>query len=68
MLYQDSNEGIGWSSDGQELFLSATQITMFPGGYGKPYAARFELWFKPDSGKPERELLTRNFIIEGYEN
>ena len=28
MLYQDSNERIGWSSDGQELFLSATHITM----------------------------------------
>ena len=68
MLYQDSNERIGWSSDGQELFLSATHITMMPGGWGKPYAARFELWFKPDSGKQERELLTRNFIIEGYEN
>jgi hypothetical protein len=68
MLYQDSNERIGWSPDGQELFLSATHITMTPGGWGKPYAARFELWFKPDSGKPERKLLTRNFIVEGYEN
>lgn len=68
MLYQDSNERIGWSSDAQDLFLSATHITMMPGGWGKPYAARFELWFRPDSGKPERELLTRNFIIEGYEN
>lgn len=67
-LFQDSSERIGWSSDGQELFLSATHFMMYPGAYGKPYAARFELWFQPDSGKPERELLTRNFIIEGYEN
>jgi hypothetical protein len=65
-LYLDSNERIGWSSDAQELFLSATHIKMSPGGPGKPYAARFELWFKPDSGGPERKLLTRNFVVEGW--
>lgn len=35
--------------------------------WGKPYAARFEVWFKPDSGKAERRLAERIFRIEGWQ-
>ena len=39
----------------------------FPeGDWGKPYAARFEVWFKPGSGQRERKLLERTFRIEGW--
>ncbi len=34
---------------------------------GQPYAARFELWFVPDSGQGERKLLERIFKIEGWQ-
>ena len=31
------------------------------------YAARFEVWFVPDSGRPERKLMERVFRIEGWQ-
>ena len=37
------------------------------GDWGKYYAARFEVWFDPDSGAPERKLLEKNFKIEGWQ-
>jgi len=33
---------------------------------GKPYAARFEVWFKPDDGSPARKLAGRILMIEGW--
>ncbi|MAS92850.1 MAG: hypothetical protein CMO55_06595 [Verrucomicrobiales bacterium] len=66
-LYDKSNERVGWSDDPAELFLSNTNITIYEGDWGKPYAARFELWFIPDSGEDERKLLERVFKIEGWQ-
>jgi hypothetical protein len=65
-LSRDSNERIGWSDDPNELFASKTHFTIREGDWGQPYAARFELWFVPDSGAPERKLLEKNFKIEGW--
>lgn len=62
-----SNEWIGWSKTPAELFFSNTHITLNEGDWGKPYAARFELWFVPDSGKTERKLLDRVFKVEGWQ-
>jgi hypothetical protein len=66
-LYERSNERIGWSGNPQELFLYNTEITIYEGDWGQPYAARFELWLKPESGAVERKLLERNFKIEGWQ-
>lgn len=66
-LKTGSNEWIGWSSNADELFYSNTPITIYEGDWGKPYAARFEVWFVPDSGKAERKLLDRVFKIEGWQ-
>lgn len=62
-----SNEWIGWSDNADELFYSNTLITIYEGDWGKPYAARFEVWFVPDSGETERKLLDRVFKIEGWQ-
>ena len=62
-----SNERMGWSEDAEELFYSNTNITIYEGDWGQPYAARFELWFLPDSGKRGRKLLERVLKIEGWE-
>jgi hypothetical protein len=43
-----------------------TDFTIYEGDWGKPYAARFEVWFKPDNNEKERKLLERNYIIEGW--
>jgi hypothetical protein len=66
-LYESSNERIGWSQNPEELSFYNTQITIYEGDWGQPYAARFELWFKPESGAGERKLLERNFKIEGWQ-
>jgi len=66
-LKETSNEWVGWSDNPEELFLSNTHITIYEGDWGKPYAARFEVWFVPDSGAPERKGLEKVFQIEGWQ-
>lgn len=64
-LKEASNEWIGWSDNPEEMFFSNTHFTIGEGDWGKPYAARFEVWFVPDSGSPERKLIEKVFKIEG---
>ncbi|MBN1343422.1 MAG: hypothetical protein JXQ73_12115 [Phycisphaerae bacterium] len=66
-LKERSNEWVGWSEDPGELFFSNTHFTIFEGDWGKPYAARFEVWFTPDSGGPDRKLMEKVFRIEGWQ-
>jgi hypothetical protein len=65
-LKKDSNAWIGWSDDPAELFYSTAKIVIGEGDPGKPYAARFEVWFAPASGRPRRKLLEKVFKITGY--
>jgi len=53
-------------TDSIKKFSSSTEFTIYEGDWGKPYAARFELWFKPDSGGQERKLIEKNYKIEGW--
>ena len=66
-LLRYSNERVGWSDDASEQFFSNTHFTIFEGDWGQPYAARIEMWFRPDSGKPERKLIEKTFKIEGWQ-
>jgi len=43
-------------------------FTIYEGDWGKPYAARFELWFAPDNGGKEQKLLEKNYKIEGWQH
>jgi hypothetical protein len=56
-----------WSKNSKEVFTGEVACSIGEGDTGKPYAARFEVWFKPDSGAPERKLAERIFKIEGYQ-
>ena len=56
-----------WSADPAERFGAKAGFTIYEGDWGKPYAARFEVWFKPDSGGAERKLTERIFKIEGWQ-
>lgn len=42
-------------------------FTIYEGDWGKPYAARFELWFVPDNGGHERKLIEKNYKVEGWQ-
>ena len=48
-------------------FSATSEFTIYEGDFGKPYAARFEVWFKPDTGGAERKLFEKNYIIEGWQ-
>lgn len=65
-LEERSTEWIGWSDVPEERFLSASNITIYEGDWDQYYGARFEVWFRPGSGAPERKLVERNFKIEGW--
>ena len=52
---------------GIERFGAKAGFTIYEGDWGKPYAARFEVWFEPDSGKDQRKLAERVFKIEGWQ-
>lgn len=47
-------------------FGTKDDFTIYEGDWGKPYAARFEVWYKSDKGK-ERKLTEKNYIIEGWQ-
>jgi hypothetical protein len=66
-LKEKSNEWTGWSDNPKELFFSNTNFTIYEGDWGNPYAARFEIWFCPDSGEDDRKLMERIFKIEGWQ-
>lgn len=57
---------IGWSSNPKQRFRYQSEITVYEGDWGNFYPGRFELWFIPDSGQPERKLVEQIFRIEGW--
>jgi hypothetical protein len=66
-LERESATRMTWSTDLAERFGAKAGLIITEGDWGKPYAARFEVWLKPDSGKPERKLAERIFKIEGWQ-
>jgi hypothetical protein len=51
----------------REGYSAESIFTIYEGDWGKPYAARFEVWFFPDNGGKERKLIEKNFKIEGWQ-
>lgn len=66
-LRMSSGTRMAWSADSSERFGAKAGFTIYEGDWGKPYAARFEVWFQPDSGGGERKLAERIFKIEGWQ-
>ncbi len=61
----DSEISISNSSNRIARF-SSKRFTIYEGDWGKYYAARFEVWFKPAIGGEERKIFQKNFKIEGW--
>lgn len=66
-LKGSSTTRMSWSDDSSELFGAKVGFMIYEGDWGQHYAARFEVWFAPDSGGAERKLLEKNFKIEGWQ-
>ncbi|EDP94847.1 hypothetical protein U8527_08005 [Kordia algicida OT-1] len=47
-------------------FGTVDNFTIYEGDWGKPYGARFEVWFTPDDGNKSRKLYEKNYVIEGW--
>ena len=66
-LEAKSRTRMTWSADSSERFGAKAGFTIYEGDWGKPYAARLEVWFTPDSSKADRKLAERIFKIEGWQ-
>ena len=55
-------------TDSIRKFGTTDNFPIYEGDWGKPYAARFEVWFKPADGKKERLLIKKNYKIEGWQH
>jgi hypothetical protein len=58
-------EYIGWSDNPNQLFFCDAYQRIWYGNPNKLFPARIELWFKPDSGKPDRKLYEDYFYTSG---
>jgi hypothetical protein len=58
----------GWSGDPGEKYYYRFGFFIGEGGWSKPYPARFELWFKPQDGSPEKKLYNVERMIYGWEH
>jgi hypothetical protein len=42
------------------------EFTIYEGSWGDKYAARIELWFKPQNGRAEYKLAEKIYLVEGW--
>lgn len=66
-LGQASSIDVVNQSDTFKRFHSNGTFTIYEGDWGKPYAARFEVWYNPADGTAERKLYQQVYRIEGWE-
>lgn len=66
-LKERSSIRIEKTNDSIARFGTKDIFTIYEGDWGKPYAARFELWFKPDNSGNERKIVEKNYKIEGWQ-
>ena len=65
-LKERSSIQINQTNDLIKKFGTKTHFTIYEGDWGKPYGARFEIWFSPSNGNNDLKLLEKNYIIEGW--
>jgi hypothetical protein len=67
-LPEKSAVNINNPTDNIVKYSTTDNFTIYEGDWGKPYAARFEVWFKPDDNGDERKLFSKNYKIEGWQH
>jgi len=65
-LLKQSSIKINNPTDSILKFGTNGHFTIYEGDWGKPYAAGFEIWFKPDNSGKERKLIDKVYKIEGW--
>jgi hypothetical protein len=59
---------VGNPNDHIFVWKSTSRFKIYEGDHNKPYAARFELWFKPAEGTAERKLCQKVYEIVGWQD
>lgn len=54
-------------TDSIARFGTTKHFTIYEGDWGKPYAARFELWYKSENSDTEKKILEKVYKIEGWQ-
>ena len=58
---------VGHSNDSLFKYETTDHFTIYEGDWGKPYVARFEVWYKKNDSSKEIKLLEKNYKIEGWQ-
>ena len=66
-LNNDSKVFVYNNSDSLKTFSTKRHFTIYEGDWEKPYAARFELWYKNNKTGKENKILEKNYKIEGWQ-
>ena len=66
-LKNDSKVFVYNNSDSLKTFSTNDDFTIYEGDWGKPYAAKFELWYKNSKTGKEKKILEKNYKIEGWQ-
>jgi hypothetical protein len=54
-------------SDKIVMFWTNNDFTIYEWAWGVPYAARFEVWFRPNNWASEKKLMEKVYKIEGWD-
>ncbi|RQO40812.1 hypothetical protein DBR39_07695 [Chryseobacterium sp. KBW03] len=66
-IKEESQIEVENKTDELKKFELKDEFTIFEGDWGQFYGARIEVWFKPDDiNKPERKLMIKNYIVQGW--
>jgi energy-coupling factor transporter transmembrane protein EcfT len=66
-IKEESQIEVENKTDELKRFELKDEFTIFEGDWGQFYGARIEVWFKPDDiNKPERKLMIKNYIVQGW--
>jgi len=65
-LFETTKVSVDNPTDSIMKFGTTDHFTIYEGDWGKPYAARFEVWYKPQNGGEETKLMEKNYKIEGW--
>jgi hypothetical protein len=58
---------VGNSTESLKKYETDDLFTIYEGDWGKPYSARFEVWYKKNDSNKEVKLLEKNYKIEGWQ-
>lgn len=66
-IKEKSQIEVGNQTDELKRFELQGDFKIYEGDWGDFYGSRVEVWFKPDDiNKPERKLVTKNYVVQGW--